>query len=610
MLRTLLYLSRNMASTDDIKKMNKPDVVDLAEKQQKIIADHLVTIADHEATINRQQQEVLQIPVLKQQITDHEATIQTQAQTIADSHTEITNLKDTVKNHETTIQTHTQTIDDFQKDVAALNKKIKDQVDTIDSKQQEVLQIPTLKQKIVGHEATIKKLTQSETDSLKEITDLKTTVANQKDEISSSAQKLADTQTLLKDKTTEADGNMKQVLKLQQKKAEDDATIQGQAREITESKAEILKLKAKIEEQSNQITNSAQDLVNVQALLEEKSSLVEGYQNMIQQNSSIGDWGDSTYHDQKVLLIGDDRSRAMVEEHIKHEAKWDSVEEICSVADLTGKIKTSGFMETVEAYDKVVFFMGYEDIKKGENGQRVFASLKQIALRVLEAGTDVAITVQPPVNEVNKNCHLMILNRLLESISPESGIQIISIDYFKETPMYQILDMDGNITDQTAKKVAIEIANKVEIRAVEKKVKSEEKVKPEGKENKPPISQPGHNEVIPKNVPKMTLDECVPLPLCYVGRVIGKKGSSIREMQDLTGAKINIQYVDITGVPEKAAVFSGTPTQVRLARKRVLDVLVEIEKRDQAGSQGADNAPTSSAQNTGMGPGAKIKKIR
>ncbi len=268
------------------------------------------------------------------------------------------------------------------------------------------------------------------------------------------------------------------------------------------------------------------------------------------------------------MLVSEDKSRALLENHIKHEAKWDSLEKLTSVIDLVDKMKNStALLETTEAYDKVVLFIGHGDIKNGEKAQRVFTSLKHLATKILSVGTDVAITVLPPVNEVNKNCHLMILNRHLQNINADLGIQVISIDYFKETPMYDILDMDGHITAETAKKVAMEIVNKLVIRAVEKKDLSDDK------ENNAPEGQPE-----PKPVPKKTLDECVPVPFPYIGRLIGKRGSTIREIQVKSGARVSIETVDITGTPEEAACLYGTPTQMRLAKQMVVDVLVRCEK--------------------------------
>ncbi len=170
--------------------------------------------------------------------------------------------------------------------------------------------------------------------------------------------------------------------------------------------------------------------------------------------------------------------------------------------------------------------------------------------------------------------------------------------------MYDILDVNGNLTPDAAKKVALEISNKVSIRPVQKTTK------PDGKENNPPATNKHHDEK-PKleDVPSMTLDECVPIPYEYVGRVIGSQGSTIREIEALSGAKVHIKWVNITGSVEveKASVFEGTPTQIRIARQKVIDILVKCEKKSTLGGNDKKPRPPGSS---GMSPIPKVKKIR
>ena len=148
----------------------------------------------------------------------------------------------------------------------------------------------------------------------------------------------------------------------------------------------------------------------------------------------------------------------------------------------------SDLLKLVESYNKIVFFIGHSDIKNGESAQHILSILKQFALNILEVGTGVAITILPPVCDVNKNCPLFMLNRQIEKLASDSEIQVIVIDHYKETLTY-ILDTDGNLSKMSVSK----IANEMSIKVVEKKAPTSNP----DKENQPPA-------------PKMTLDECLP----------------------------------------------------------------------------------------------------
>ena len=359
------------------------------------------------------------------------------------------------------------------------------------------------------------------------------------------------------------------------------------------SQAMITNLKAKLLEQDSTKAKTELELVRCQARLLEKTNLAEGYMMMLEEKTSPMSWGDCVVEDpDKVLLVCEEQSRDSVMSNIKHGADWHKYSEANTIDELSKKIKSTDFLEMIETFDKVIIFMGYNDIKGGANGQVLYKTTMSIARKMLEQGTDVAIIILPPIAEVNKNCHLSYFNRLLMKTPEDLGIQILSIDHFLDSPMYEILDIEGNISPESCSKVAKEIAQKITIKKIEKKftVKpaKEEKVyqKPEGIED----------------FPKVDPEMCIPVPEIYVGRIIGKKGSMIKDIIAETGCKIDLMMVRICEVPEKAAVFTGTPTQVRLAKLRILDIIVKCESEPEQ-----EKRPFSTTSTSNQPP---LKKYR
>ena len=78
-------------------------------------------------------------------------------------------------------------------------------------------------------------------------------------------------------------------------------------------------------------------------------------------------------------------------------------------------------------------------------------------------------------------------------------------------------------------------------------------------------------------------DKCIPILEGHAGRVIGKGGSVVTRLQDETGATIKVTRNCLIGssvVPETAVVIDGTPTQIKLAKQKVLSIIVKIEEKE------------------------------
>eukprot|EP00179_Madagascaria_erythrocladioides_P016512 CAMPEP_0198369940 /NCGR_PEP_ID=MMETSP1450-20131203/156464_1 /TAXON_ID=753684 ORGANISM="Madagascaria erythrocladiodes, Strain CCMP3234" /NCGR_SAMPLE_ID=MMETSP1450 /ASSEMBLY_ACC=CAM_ASM_001115 /LENGTH=653 /DNA_ID=CAMNT_0044077471 /DNA_START=448 /DNA_END=2409 /DNA_ORIENTATION=+ len=114
-----------------------------------------------------------------------------------------------------------------------------------------------------------------------------------------------------------------------------------------------------------------------------------------------------------------------------------------------------------------------------------------------------------------------------------------------------------------------------------------------------PFSHPGVGVV--GNIPGMSLDapttsRTIFVPSSCVGVVIGKRGDTIRELQERSGAHIKVTPDREAGVdaPERMITITGSPTAIDLAHHHVNEVVQEglmRQKRAHAASVGTGQAP-------------------
>ncbi|KAJ2779519.1 hypothetical protein GGI15_003847 [Coemansia interrupta] len=75
----------------------------------------------------------------------------------------------------------------------------------------------------------------------------------------------------------------------------------------------------------------------------------------------------------------------------------------------------------------------------------------------------------------------------------------------------------------------------------------------------------------------------VSVPSAKVGLIIGRGGESIREIQRVSGARVQVEPDDGSGAPERVVKVSGAPEQIESARARIMEIVSpERSMRDPA----------------------------
>ncbi|KAJ1771830.1 hypothetical protein LPJ74_002004 [Coemansia sp. RSA 1843] len=98
----------------------------------------------------------------------------------------------------------------------------------------------------------------------------------------------------------------------------------------------------------------------------------------------------------------------------------------------------------------------------------------------------------------------------------------------------------------------------------------------------------------------------ITVPSSKVGLIIGRRGESIKNIQSMSGARVQVQPDDGRGAPERPIHLIGSPDQIELARMRIMEIVTTDKPpfRDAGGPHDGfgrhDYAPPSSGHPMSM----------
>ncbi|KAJ1799399.1 hypothetical protein LPJ59_001853, partial [Coemansia sp. RSA 2399] len=102
----------------------------------------------------------------------------------------------------------------------------------------------------------------------------------------------------------------------------------------------------------------------------------------------------------------------------------------------------------------------------------------------------------------------------------------------------------------------------------------------------------------------------IAVPSSKVGLIIGRRGESIKSIQALSGARVQVQPDDGRGAPERPIHLIGSPDQIEVARIRIMEIVSTDKppsdsygRNDYAQSSSGYPVPQSHGQSGGYGGG-------
>ncbi|KAJ1939353.1 hypothetical protein FBU59_004152, partial [Linderina macrospora] len=169
----------------------------------------------------------------------------------------------------------------------------------------------------------------------------------------------------------------------------------------------------------------------------------------------------------------------------------------------------------------------------------------------------------------------------LRHIEQQHGVRVqVSADVDKRDPERRIT-VEGPLDRCEAAKQAV-------LETIERHVSSKE----QGRSSQQPQFQQHQQQRggrFDQGMPPMDPEDTVTVmvPSNRVGLIIGKGGESIRNIQAMSGARVQVQQDTDRGAPERPVHLIGTPEQIEIAQARIMEI-VNGDNPMRGGGSGGD----------------------
>lgn len=228
-------------------------------------------------------------------------------------------------------------------------------------------------------------------------------------------------------------------------------------------------------------------------------------------------------------------------------------------------------------YKMVVLLYGWHQIRDGVDSDIVYQQIQDHVLRIRQQGPEVALVHLPPSRDIGKTCQLSMINVQLRQMAKEiAGVQVIWVKEFKSLPSTSFVKADGEMLEETEARIGVMIAA-LDVPADPAPLPASLKRSHDqmtGASNKPSTSADSNNNSYQSNSNSYQSEEIIHIPdRRYVGRIIGKAGANVREMEERTHTRIKVTECEIDNKSVKVVKVSGSDKAVRKAVQELRDIM-------------------------------------
>lgn len=272
-----------------------------------------------------------------------------------------------------------------------------------------------------------------------------------------------------------------QVGTLRSEAADKEGRINTLQSEVNDKEASKIVMEAKCNTLVDENAKLTDDLATVNRLLaekiKEKTDLLEHMESDDTGNSSATPKGKEM---PKILILAD-KSKAKLKNFLPNlKCDWSYNGDVDTLQGLSEMLSDEGNLSAIGIYDKVVIFLGTEDIRKGRPATDSVEIIKGL-VGTLKDITEVAVVQIPPITNMSTSSPVTVFNwKLSKMKATYEEVEIILNEKVEKKVSSEVVESDGfTLTDEGARLYGQVLADQITVPTMKKNATLQPKVKTE-----------------------------------------------------------------------------------------------------------------------------------